>query len=117
MDRDLFWPIDQDNDPHWIVKGFFNYVYSDNEFIWVLPQLLKKYGCGLDDFYCAFPDLTDFDPECHFEGVIFGIWEWEVNVSEAIAFDYLKQACDKYVQLHPEAKQEIDILWDLFPIE
>ncbi|AJJ27263.1 TPA: ribonuclease toxin immunity protein CdiI [Yersinia enterocolitica] len=70
----------------------------------------KKIGCGVNEAYCLFPDLDDSDPECHFDGIMFGVWEGEVIVPESVGFEYVKLACEKYLQLHPEDTNKVKTL-------
>ncbi|WP_217470668.1 ribonuclease toxin immunity protein CdiI [Photorhabdus akhurstii] len=111
----LFEKIDYDNDSKWIMKEFFNSIYSQGEFLWALPLVLKKDGCGVNETYCTFPNLDDPDPEYHFEGVMFGVWEGEIIVPESTCFEYVKLACEKYLQLHPEDTEQVKSLLAQLP--
>ncbi|MDE1483439.1 ribonuclease toxin immunity protein CdiI [Xenorhabdus bovienii] len=111
----LFEKIDYDNDSEWVMKEFFNSLYTQGKFLWALPHILKKSGCGVNETYCVFPDFDDPDPEYHFDGITFGVWEGEIIVPESVGFDYVKLACDKYLQLHPEDKDKINALLDQLP--
>ncbi|WP_255566853.1 MULTISPECIES: ribonuclease toxin immunity protein CdiI [Photorhabdus] len=62
----LFEKIDYNSDSEWVMKEFFNSIYSQGEFLWALPLVLKKDGCGVNETYCIFPNLDDPDPEIPF---------------------------------------------------
>ncbi|KGM26447.1 hypothetical protein KS18_20200 [Photorhabdus luminescens] len=115
MNEYIFKKIDYDSDPEWVVKDFFNSMNLQDKLLWTLPFLLNKTGCGVNETYCIFPDLTDPDPEYHFEGIMFGVWEGEVIVPESIGFEYIKLACEKYLQLHPEDTEQVKSLLAQLP--
>jgi len=110
MNEYIFERIDYANDPEWVVKDFFNSMNLQCKFLWSLPFIIKKIGCGVNETYCSFPDLEDPDPKCHFEGIMFGVWEGEIIVSETVGFGYMRLACEKYIQLHPEDKTKVNEL-------
>lgn len=109
MSMRLFAKIDYDN-PEWVLSEFFNSIYSQGHFLWTLALIVGKQGCGVNETYCLFPDLDDPDPECHFMGIMFGVWEGEIIVPEAVGFDYVRLACEKYLQLHPEDTDKVNTL-------
>lgn len=114
MNTRLFDKIDYDNS-EWVMEEFFNSIYSQGEFLWALTLILEKSGCGVNETYCSFPDLEDPDPECHFEGIMFGVWEGEIIVPESVGFNYVKLACEKYLQLHPEDTARVNELLAKIP--
>ncbi|WP_392558889.1 ribonuclease toxin immunity protein CdiI [Orbus mooreae] len=116
MNEYLFEHIDYDNDPEWVIKDFFNSMNLQNKFLWMLPYLINKIGCGVNETYCNFPDWNDQDSECHFEGIMFGVWGGEIIVSEQIGFKYIRIACKKYLSLHPEDTEEINELLAKIPL-
>ncbi|HBQ7915358.1 TPA: ribonuclease toxin immunity protein CdiI, partial [Klebsiella aerogenes] len=85
------------------------------KFIWMLPYLINKIGCGVNETYCSFPDFEDPDPECHFEGIMFGVWDGELIVPEFVGFKYVRLACEKYIQLHPEDTEKVNELLAKIP--
>lgn len=109
MNIRLFDNIDYDKSD-WVIEEFFNSIYSQGEFLWALKLIIEKNGCGINETYCSFPDLNDPDPEYHFEGIMFGVWEGEIIVSEETGFKYISLACEKYLQLHPEDAENINEL-------
>jgi len=110
MNTVLFDNIDSRHDNGWIVKSFFNSIYSQGKFLWALPSLVSKAGCGVNEDYCAFPDFLDPDPELHFFGVKIGVFRDEVIISDDEFERILDFACDRYCALHPEdAEQLTDI--------
>lgn len=102
MKNQLFKNIDFKNDPHWVVKEFFNSIYHQDKFLWALPLLVEKKGCGVNEEFCFFPDLNDPDPVYHFTGVTFGTMDDEVIVSDDQCNTYLKEACDRYLEENPK---------------
>lgn len=115
MNEYIFERIDYDNDPEWVVKDFFNSLNLSQKFVWGVEKVLNKHGFVINETYCHFPDYEDPDPECHFEGVMFGVWEGEVIVPESVGFNYAKLACAKYLQLHPEDTEKVNYLLTQLP--
>lgn len=76
MNEYIFEHIDYENDPEWVIKDFFNLMNLKSKFLFMLPDLVHKVGCGVNETYCSFPDFEDPDPECHFDGIMFGVWWW-----------------------------------------
>lgn len=110
MNEYIFKDTDYDNDPDWVVKDYFNSMNLQGKFMWMLPYLMNKIGCGVNETYCSFPDFEGSDPECHFNGIMFGVWNADIIVPECVGFKYTRQACDKYVELHPEDAEKINAL-------
>jgi hypothetical protein len=102
MKNKLFKYVNFDNDPHWVVKDFFNSIYQQDKFLWALPLLVEKKGFGINEEFCFFPDLNDPDPIYHFSGVTFGTMDDEVIVSDDQYNKYLKEACERYIEDNPE---------------
>jgi hypothetical protein len=94
-------------DSAWIVKEYFNAIYLQGRFLWALPLLIDKRGCVVNEVYCLFPDPSDPDPACHFEGVMFGIADDETIVTEEACSIYIKEACKNYLGLHPRDEGQI----------
>jgi len=115
MNEYIFERIDYDNDSEWVVKDFFNSMNLQSKFLWSLPFIINKIGCGVNETYCSFPDLEDPDPECHFEGIMFGVWGGEIIVPESVGFNYVKLACEKYLRLHPEHTARVNELLAQIP--
>ncbi|AZS52249.1 hypothetical protein DM558_12305 [Entomomonas moraniae] len=63
--------------------------------------MINRIGFVIDETCCNFPDWSDPDPEHHFDGVMFGVWEGEIIVLEEVSFKYVRLACEKYLELHP----------------
>ncbi|MFM4822929.1 ribonuclease toxin immunity protein CdiI [Aeromonas hydrophila] len=73
MNEYIFENIDYENDPGLIITDFFNSMNLQGEFLFMLQDLVHKVGCGVNESYCSFPDFEDPDPECHFDGIMFGV--------------------------------------------
>ncbi|MFD3242547.1 ribonuclease toxin immunity protein CdiI [Rahnella perminowiae] len=115
MNEYLFENTDYESDPEWVIRDYFNSMNLQGKFMWMLPYLINKVGCGVNETYCSFPDWNDPDPECHFEGIMFGVWEGEIIVPESVGFNYVKLACEKYLQLHPEDTEKVNALLAQIP--
>jgi len=55
-----------------------------------------------------FSDLDDPDPIYHFSGVMFGMMEDEIIITEDELNSFLKEACDRYIEKNPEDKIKIE---------
>ena len=107
MGGDIFEKVDSRTDPDWIVKEF-NSIYFQGRFLWALPLILERKGCGVNEDYCFFPDDSDPSPEYHFSGVKVGLMDSEKLLTEEDLSKFLHEACDKYVLLHPEDKSQLE---------
>ena len=106
-------------DKFWVLKLYFNIMYSDGNFIDAVERISRKWGFSTDGAYCRFPDMSGFDAEDHFEGVEFtyGILpnESSVVVSENVCFEFVKLACEIYIYRHPESFSEIKEIVNRIP--
>ena len=116
MNEYIFKHIDYNNDPEWVIKDFFNSLNLYGKFIWGVEYIINRVGFVIDETYCNFPDWNDPDLECHFEGIMFGVWEGEIIVSETLGFKYVRLACEKYLALHPEDTDKINELLAKIPV-
>lgn len=80
------------NDPYWMVKSFFNYVCEQKALVHVLEVITKRCSYAYNEEYCVFPDPDDPDQSLHFDGVIFGVSDEEVIVTEAECWQYVRRA-------------------------
>ncbi|WP_250151147.1 ribonuclease toxin immunity protein CdiI [Photorhabdus akhurstii] len=115
MNKQLFGKVDYNNDPEWVMKEFFNSIYLQRKFLWALPFIVKKCGCCVNETDCTFPDLEDSDPAYHFEGIMFSVYSGEIIVPESVGFEYVRMACEKYLQLHPEDADQVNSLLTQLP--
>lgn len=85
-----------------LVVGFFDYVYSQGELLTVLDCITQKRDYIYNEEGCWFPDPTDPDPFCHFEGVKFGLVDESeiVVISEAECWHCVRQVAEAYVLKH-----------------
>jgi hypothetical protein len=107
MNEKFFENVDYENNPHWVVKEFFNSIYQQGEFLWALPLIVGKRGCTVNEEFCFFPDLSDSDPVYHFQGVTFGTFGVEVVITDEQCGAYLREACERYVEKNPAARERI----------
>ncbi|MDF7758536.1 ribonuclease toxin immunity protein CdiI [Kosakonia cowanii] len=108
--KKLFEGIDYENDPEWVIKEFYNSIYSQHKFLWALPFILKRYGCCVNETDCTFPDLDDPDPMCHFERIMFSVYGGEMIVPEFLGFNYVRLTCESYIKLHPDDQKTVNDL-------
>lgn len=95
------------NDPDWVVKEFFNSAYSQGEFVSSINAITKGYSFVINEDYCLFQELDSSDQDLHFEGVKFGIMDDQVVVANDVFWEFLRTACDRYIQLHPEDRDKL----------
>ncbi|MBW9336847.1 ribonuclease toxin immunity protein CdiI [Herbaspirillum sp. RU 5E] len=103
----IFENINYKLDSDWIVKDFFNSLESRNRFLWALRLMVDRRGCAVNYDYCFFSDLSDPDPEYHFSGVKIGVGDNELQLTDEEFAEFLGRACERYMQLHPEEKDEV----------
>jgi hypothetical protein len=113
--KELFGQPYRQSDPYWIVKGYFDRMYDDGRFIEAAGYVVRRWGFSFDGAYCNFPDVNSSFEEGHFEGVEFSYGYPSsdadtIVVSEEVCMEYLRLACDKYLQRHPESNAEVDVL-------
>ncbi|SXD25291.1 Uncharacterised protein [Klebsiella aerogenes] len=46
---------------------------------------------------------------------MFGVWDGELIVPEFVGFKYVRLACEKYIQLHPEDTEKVNELLAKIP--
>ncbi|WP_235577532.1 ribonuclease toxin immunity protein CdiI [Pseudomonas aeruginosa] len=78
---------------------------------------MKRWGFSTDGAYCNFPDKNSLFEEEHFEGGEFAYGyppkdEDVVIVSEAVCSEYIRLACEKYLQPHPEDSVKVRSILD-----
>ncbi|MBQ4796989.1 ribonuclease toxin immunity protein CdiI, partial [Pectobacterium versatile] len=71
MSQELFGQPYDNNDPHWIIKAYFDRMYNDGYFGKAISYILHKDSFHVDGAYCSFPDMNSYYEEEHFEGVEF----------------------------------------------
>jgi hypothetical protein len=79
------------NDPHWMVKSFFNYVCEQRALVKALDVITQKRGYAYNEEYCVFPDPDAPDSSLHLNGVAFGVSDEEVVITEAECWQYVRQ--------------------------
>lgn len=109
----IFPNVDSRVDEGWIVKEFFNYI-SEEDFVGCLSSIVNRDGCVLDEEYCLFPDLS---PDGDFVGVKVGTFGNERIYSEAEFLVFLRAACGRYSEKHPEATVVISGLLSSMPCD
>ncbi|KRP67137.1 hypothetical protein TX23_26620 [Pseudomonas paralactis] len=67
-----------------------------------MSLLADGVGFCFDEAYFHLPDLEGSDEELKFDGLMFGVFDGEIVVSETDGYRLVRLACEKYLQLHPE---------------
>jgi len=115
MNNELFGqPYDRKN-PYWILESFFDRMHGEGYFIKTIIYIIGRNSFHLDGAYCSFPDLNSCYEEDHFEGIEYAYGyppenDSTIIVSENICSKYIKIACAKYLNLHPEDSAEIQVI-------
>jgi hypothetical protein len=112
---ELFEHIDYDNDPLQIVKKALNEFNNSHFPRFVESLVIYKEGGGGEHGGCRFAKaLDESELYADYNGVPFeGVECWsyddqEIIVSEHEFYKCLKLACDKYIELHPETRDELE---------
>ena len=106
IQQNLFQNIDYHNDPHWIIKDYFNKI-NDCFFLDRINNIVSRIGGGDEYAGCEFPERMDYDGE-PYEGVKCWYLEDEIIVSEEDFKKHLIFACKEYTKLHLKKKEEIE---------
>ena len=96
------------DDPHWMVKSFWNYVCQQDSFLDALDQITQRNGYTYNEEFFFFPDPKDPDPTYHFEGVQFGVGEEDVTISEVQCWEYVHQAARFHVAQNKSDAETIE---------
>ena len=112
---ELFERIDYDNDPLQIVKKALNEFNNSDFPEFVRSLVIDREGGGGEHGGCRFAnELDEFELYYDYGGVPFeGVECWsyddeEIIVSEKEFFKVLKEACQRYIELHPDKKDELE---------
>ena len=109
----LFENIDPKKDEFIVVKELLNHFGKRTNFPSIVDGLLDKEGTAINEDGCCFPgDLDEYElyndyNGIPFEGVKCWVYEDEITVSEEEFFRLLKEACERYIELHPDEKDEL----------
>ena len=104
MYLNLFEKIDYKNDLLGPAKDAINSVASEENFLEAVEDCLKGIGFGIiEGFGCLFPENGD-----DFEGVACFLADDEIILTEEEFFSLLKEACQKYIKIYPNRKDELE---------
>ncbi|MCT9978150.1 ribonuclease toxin immunity protein CdiI [Acinetobacter sp. I-MWF] len=97
------------------VKSYFDLMYNEGRFLDAIENIIDRESYMLDGIYCFFPDMNSSEEEEHFEGVQFAIGyppssENTVTVSEEICCKFVRLACEKFLNLHPECTNDVNVI-------
>lgn len=95
MNDGLFGPIDSRVDPDWLIKEFFDSMYTQNAFLWALARIQKKSDFGVNEDYCNFLDGESSEVE-------LGLFDESQIFTYDVFQKFLKIACEKYLIVRPE---------------
>ena len=110
----LFENIDRKNDNLKIAKNVLNSFGERSDFPLIVDCLLGKEGTSVNEDGCSFPDDLDEDELYNdydgvpFEGVNCWYFDEEAIVPEDEFFKLLKEACQRYIELHPDKRNELE---------
>lgn len=96
------------NNPEKTIKHCLSILYDNGRFLKAVYDNLVEYeGSGVEGCYWVYPDMNSPYEEDRFEGVEFEVGldgdpNWKVQVSEEVAFKYAKEACLRFLEIHPE---------------
>lgn len=107
MSKELFQNFNHVDDPDWIIKVYFNHLYSCGRFMQGVSLFIEKTGYSINYDGCAFPDLSDSDPFYHFEGVKLWCGNDEIIISDSKFVGFIKQACKLFLSEHPEDEEKL----------
>ena len=49
MNEYIFNNTDYESDPEWVVRDYFNSMNLQGKFRWMVPYLIYKIGCGVNE--------------------------------------------------------------------
>ena len=110
----LFENINREPDSLRIAKNVLNSFGERSDFPLIVDCLLGKQGTSINEDGCSFPGDLDEDELYNdyngvpFEGVNCWYFDEEEIVLEDEFFSLLKQACQRYIELHPEKREELE---------
>ncbi|MGT3350070.1 ribonuclease toxin immunity protein CdiI [Yersinia enterocolitica] len=118
--KELFGQPYDGSDQYWVLKGYFDRMYNDGYFLKAIGYLVERTSFHVDGAYCNFPDMNSCYEEEHFDGVEFAYGyppeeDDTITVSEEVCFNYVRLACEKYLQLHPEDTDKVKALLTQLP--
>lgn len=95
--------------PEKIIRCCFNLIYHNGHFLEAIYSNLVEYdGYASDGCYWYYPDMESPFEEDRFEGVRFAMVSSDpddsIYVTEEESFQYAKEACLRFLEIHPEEK-------------
>ncbi|HAY43361.1 MAG TPA: hypothetical protein DCY59_07325 [Micrococcaceae bacterium] len=92
---------------NWIMKAYWDSIYSCGLFVKAACSVSNREGLSVDGAYCRFPDPNGWSEEDLFEGVEFGYGSPGIDllnmiVSEAACAEVLMEACRRYLVRPPK---------------
>lgn len=92
-----------------IVKNYLDDMYGRGYFLRTLERIAERIGGGDEYSGCMFPEEVDpVDDEAFDKGVRCWYLEDEVIVSEQELYDVMSMACQRYIELNPKSKEEVE---------
>lgn len=95
------------NNPERTIKRCMSILYHDGYFLEAVYSNLVEYdGFSEDGCYWYYSDMNSPFESDRFEGVKFAVGfddpDYTVYVSEQVCFNYTKEACLRFLEIHPE---------------
>lgn len=113
---DYFYNLSGVTEPERTIKQCFSVFYNDANFLTAVYSVLAKYDSFSDEWnYWRYPDNNSSFREEHFRGICFANGYDDndsIYVTEQECFEYTKQACERFLEIHPEQKYR-DFLMDI----
>lgn len=101
-----------DSDKEFIIKGYFESIYSSGNFLNALYYVLvEKDGFCEEGAACYYSEPDSINKVEKFDGVRFEIMglldpEYQIDVTEEECFFYFKNACERFLELHKEQEYQ-----------
>ena len=98
--------FDYRTDPLAPAKDAINSVASEEDFLEAVEDCIKGIGFGIiEGCGCLFPENGD-----DFEGVACFLADDEIILTEEEFFSLLKEACQKYIKIYPNRRDELRLI-------
>lgn len=108
MITNLFNNLDLDENSIRILKNVFESYNLSGHFMEYINYVVDKNGVGDEYSGCMFPsEVNKVDDEYFDKGVLCWYLNDEIIVSEQEFHDVMLMACQRYIELNPNTKEEV----------
>lgn len=112
--NELFGQSYSSSDRSWVLKGYFDRMYHDGNFIKSLELLVKGRGFSTDGAYCNFLGLENLFEEEQLKvlSLLMAILLKKkiLVVSNEVFSNNIRLACEKYIGIHPEDAVKVECI-------